>query len=124
MFNGFRVASIALLAAWMLPLASSAQRQDQNPARPQPVSPFPQPQSPISDDPDIARTQSDMAKKANHGRHALIKKDTDQLLVLATELKQSVDKSDENMLSVDVIRKADEIEKLARTVRENMRGSY
>jgi hypothetical protein len=37
-------------------------------------------------------------------------------------LKQSVDKSDENVLSLDVIKKAEEIEKLARSVKEKMKG--
>jgi hypothetical protein len=41
---------------------------------------------------------------------------------LSVELKQSVDKSDENVLSLDVIKKAEEIEKLARGVKEKMKG--
>ena len=41
---------------------------------------------------------------------------------LATALKQYVDKSNENTLSVDVIKKAEEIEKLAHTIREKMKG--
>jgi hypothetical protein len=63
-----------------------------------------------------------MAKKRNLQRQEDIKKDTDKLLSLATELKQDVDKTDENTLSVDVIKKAEEIEKLAHTVKEKMKG--
>jgi hypothetical protein len=33
-----------------------------------------------------------------------------------------VDKSNENILSMDVVRKADEIEKLARSVKTKMKG--
>jgi hypothetical protein len=44
------------------------------------------------------------------------------LLKLSVELKQSVDKSDENVLSLEVIKKAEEIEKLAHSVREKMKG--
>jgi hypothetical protein len=33
-----------------------------------------------------------------------------------------VDKSDKNTLSLDVVRKADEIEKLAHSVKERMKG--
>ena len=62
------------------------------------------------------------AKKANEDRAASLKADTDKLLKLATELKASVDKSNENILSVDVIKKADEIEKLAHSVKDKMRG--
>ena len=63
-----------------------------------------------------------MAKKRNLQRQEDIKKDTDKLLSLATELKQYVDKTDENTLSVEVIKKAEEIEKLAHTVKEKMKG--
>jgi len=59
----------------------------------------------------------------NKQRQQQIKRDTDKLLQLATELKLSVDKTDENQLSLEVIRKAEEIEKLARTVREKMRAN-
>ncbi|HEY1648058.1 MAG TPA: hypothetical protein VGF96_08760 [Terracidiphilus sp.] len=45
------------------------------------------------------------------------------LLKLATELKAEVDKSTKDTLSVNVIRKADEIEKLAHSVKENMKSS-
>lgn len=48
--------------------------------------------------------------------------DTDKLLALATDLKQQVDKTNQNILSVDVIKKADEIEKLAHSVKERMKG--
>jgi len=63
-----------------------------------------------------------MAKKANLERQASLKNDTDKLVKLAGELKEYVDKSNENMLSLNVIKKADEIEKLARSVKEKMKG--
>lgn len=63
-----------------------------------------------------------MAKKANLERQAALKADTDKLLKLATELKASVDKSNENTLSIDVLRKAEEIEKLAHSVKDKMKG--
>ena len=68
--------------------------------------------------------QKEMEKKANEQRHADLKRDTDRLLKLSTELKEYVDKTNENVLSLDVIKKADEIEKLARSVKTKMRGSY
>lgn len=48
--------------------------------------------------------------------------DTDKLLALATELKADVSKTNKDVLSVDVIKKADEIEKLAHSVKERMKG--
>ena len=64
-----------------------------------------------------------MAKKLNQQRQAQLKRDTDTLLRLATELKQYVDKSNESTLSVEVIKKADEIEKLAHSVKDRMKGN-
>ena len=61
-------------------------------------------------------------KAINKERQADLKKDTDKLYQLATELKDAVDKTNENMLSVDVIKKADEIEKLAKEVSKKMRN--
>ena len=79
--------------------------------------------TPIADgDEARARIASDMAKKAAKERVAALKQDTDRLLKLSVELKQSVDKSDENVLSLDVIKKAEEIEKLARGVKDKMKG--
>ena len=63
-----------------------------------------------------------MAKKANLERQAQLKNDTDKLLKLSQELKDYVDKSNENMLSLNVLKKAEEIEKLARSVKDKMKG--
>ncbi|MGA7907545.1 MAG: hypothetical protein WCA16_09090 [Candidatus Sulfotelmatobacter sp.] len=68
------------------------------------------------------RMAHDLAKKANQERAAELKADTAKLLKLATELKASVDKSNENVLSLDVIKKAEEIEKLAHSVKDKMKG--
>src|SRR5207253_2091536 len=59
-----------------------------------------------------AKLEKEMAKKANQERHADLKRDTDKLLKLATELKEYVDKSNENVLSLNVLKKAEQIEKL------------
>ena len=71
-----------------------------------------------------ARMERDMSKKANQSRQADLKRDTEKLLKLATELKDSVDKSSESMLSLDVIKKAEEIEKLAHSVKYKMKAAY
>ena len=76
-------------------------------------------------DEEEARTRMthDMEKKAAKQRVAALRTDTDRLLKLSQELKEYVDKSDENVLSLDVIKKAEAIEKLAKSVREKMKGS-
>jgi hypothetical protein len=73
-------------------------------------------------EPEDSRATQEMRKKANLERQAAIKNDTDKLLRLAQELKQSVDKSSANVLSLDVVKKAEEIEKLAHSVKDRMRG--
>jgi 5'-deoxynucleotidase YfbR-like HD superfamily hydrolase len=78
---------------------------------------------PMADEDDARnRITSEMEKKAAKERMAALKSDTDKLLKLSVELKSYVDKSNENVLSLDVIKKADEIEKLAKSVKEKMKG--
>ena len=80
------------------------------------------PPFPGEDDEARARMNKEMEKKAAKERVAALKSDTEKLVKLSTELKTYVDKSDENVLSLDVIKKAEEIEKLAKSVKEKMRG--
>ncbi|HWC19296.1 MAG TPA: hypothetical protein VG498_19955 [Terriglobales bacterium] len=75
-------------------------------------------------DPVEEKMEHQREKAMNKDRQTNLQKDTDRLLKLATELKESVDKSSEHTLSLDVIKKAEEIEKLAKSVKEKMRGSY
>jgi hypothetical protein len=78
---------------------------------------------PMSDEDEArARITNDMAKRAAKERIVALKNDTDKLLRLSVELKSYVDKSDEHVLSLDVIKKAEEIEKLARSVKDKMKG--
>jgi len=61
-------------------------------------------------------------KAQNDERQKRLVADTDKLLELATQLHTDVAKTDKNVLSIDVIKRADEIEKLAHAVKERMRG--
>jgi hypothetical protein len=74
-------------------------------------------------DPAAAEMRQRMMKQMNKERFAHIKKDTDQLLTLATQLKKSVDEANDQTLSLEVVRKAEQIEKLAKNVKEKMRGN-
>jgi len=75
-------------------------------------------------DRDIEQEMRDRQyKELNQKRQQDIRNETEKLLQLATELKQAVDKSNENLLSLDVVRKADEVEKLAKKVKEKMKES-
>jgi hypothetical protein len=53
-------------------------------------------------------------------REKRIAADKARLLKLATELKQEIDKAGSDTLSITVIRKATEIEKLARSLKQEM----
>jgi hypothetical protein len=75
-----------------------------------------------TESPWAAQQKRDIVKKQNELRQQEIKKDTDQLLELATELKQYVDKTNENIISLDVIKKAEQIEKLAKSVKDKMKA--
>jgi hypothetical protein len=66
--------------------------------------------------------QAKLALKRNADRQAQLVKDTDKLFDLAKELKTDVDKTNQDVLSVEVVKKADEIEKLAKSVRDKMKA--
>jgi IMP dehydrogenase/GMP reductase len=86
-----------------------------------PASPAATPQIGSTQDPMRQEAQDRMVREANKKRQQDIREDTDRLFQLATELKAAVDKSNENLLSLDVVRKADEVEKLAKKVKEKMK---
>jgi uncharacterized protein involved in exopolysaccharide biosynthesis len=67
------------------------------------------------------QTKKQNFEAANAERKKQIAEDSAKLLKLATELKTEVDKTTKDELSLSVIRKADEIEKLARNVKEKMK---
>lgn len=75
-------------------------------------------------DPLEEKMEHQREKAMNKQRQLQLQKDTDHLLELATQLKEYVDKSNEHTLSLDVVKKADEIEKLAKSVKDKMKGSY
>lgn len=63
------------------------------------------------------------AEKAhNEDRRKRMLADTEKLLALSTELKVYIEKTNRDELSLDVIRKAQEIEKLAHDVQQRMKN--
>jgi hypothetical protein len=75
-----------------------------------------------SDDPmaiEMARRQA-MARNAE--RQQQLVADTQKLYQLASELRDAVAKTNKNVLSIDVIKKTDEIDKLAKSIRDKMKG--
>ncbi len=96
------------------------------PAWGQPAAQAPRNQPPVRHIPEDSNLPASMDKKQlqriNQERFHKLKHDTDELYRLASELKDSVDKTDQNQLSVDVMKKAEQIEKLAKSVHDKMRG--
>jgi hypothetical protein len=81
------------------------------------------PQVETRQDPTQKEMQERIAREANKKRQQDIREETEKLFQLATELKAAVDKTNENLLSLDVVRKAEEVEKLAKKVKEKMKES-
>jgi hypothetical protein len=67
------------------------------------------------------KSQKQRFEAANTERQRQISEDTSKLLELATQLKAEVDKTSKDTLSLNVIRKAESIERLAKGVKEKMK---
>ena len=77
--------------------------------------------SPPARDPEQSRMLREMSRDRNILRQKEIVQDTNQLMDLVKQLKDAVDKSNKDQLSLSVVNTATEIEKLARAVKEKMR---
>jgi len=68
--------------------------------------------------------QQELVARVVADRQSQLRLDTEKLVALTAELKQHVDKAGGNILSMDVIKKAQEIQKLAKSVQDKMRNAY
>ena len=107
---------------FLLVAASIALTGELNPQTPEQQSPLPE----VHQSPDVMKMREQQNKvktfeAANIERKKQISDDSAMLLRLATELKTAVDKTSKDTLSIGIIRKADEIERLARGVKEKMK---
>jgi hypothetical protein len=78
-------------------------------------------QMPGMSQPDIIRHVEQKRMLMSERQKRLVE-DTDKLVALTTALKEQVDESNKDILSVDMIKKADQIEKLAHSVKERIKG--
>ena len=69
-----------------------------------------------------ARMQEQLADRRNSERQKQLVADTEKLFLLAQQLRDEVARSNKDQLSIPVVKKSDEIEKLAKAVKEKMRG--
>ena len=70
--------------------------------------------------PSLKAKQKQELLKANFEK---VKRDADDLLVLAKSLQEDVGKSNENVLSLRVVEKAEKIEKLAKRIKSTAKGA-
>jgi hypothetical protein len=121
-----RVLPVTFLLGTSLMLAQSAPEPHQLPLRKAP------PTEVVANDIAPAVTWEDPHEKLERAqivnavmeRQIALRRDTEKLLFLAEELKQNVDKTGPNILSMEVIKKAQEIEKLAKSVKDKMKQAY
>jgi hypothetical protein len=73
-------------------------------------------------DPTRVHMDEERVKAMNDDRHKRLSADIERLQALTNELKSDLDKANKDELSVEVIRKAAEIEKLAHDVQSRMKN--
>jgi hypothetical protein len=110
---------LCLATATVMPAVGGGMMQNTNPHLPPELNRVPD--SNQANDINSQQARNKNFEAANAARKKLIIDDTAKLLKLATDLKAEVDKTNQDTLSVGVIRKADEIEKLAHDVKEKMK---
>ena len=111
----------AILLATLAAASQLNSQQPGDPANPVPVGNGDR--SPDSKSPPAVEQQpmKPPLEGAAAERKREINDDSAKLLQLASDLKAEVDKTTKDTLSVSVVRKADEIERLAHNVREKMK---
>jgi hypothetical protein len=126
------LAGILPAGAWVVncrvdvPAVSAAQNS-QNPPPQNQMSPgLPDEPPPFGNGPPLGVDNNPQHRQIEQVQNAerlkQLAQDTDKLLALAKQLKDEVDQSNGNTLPVDAVKKAAEIEKLAKSVRSKIRG--
>lgn len=115
----------SLLPLW--PARSLAGQTASQPGLPQPGTPsYSRPSlgndPSLSPDPLGARAAVRLEHMREEERRKRLLADTAKLVELTTQLKAEVDSTSKDELSVEVVRKAAEIEKLARDVKDRMKS--
>jgi len=76
---------------------------------------------PVTRGDDVQRQQ---AQAANRQRQVEIRRDTVKMFQLTQELNEYLQKSSQGVMSIDAIKKAEQIEKLAHSVKSKMKQSF
>jgi hypothetical protein len=126
--SSFRLKVLAAILVAGCSVAANAQQQlPPIASRPVPTSPgqAPNPSDDNDQDAMARRAMIQQARRRNDQRQQDIVNDTAKLLVLTQQLKAELEKNKNNkdQMSATTIKKAEEIEKLAKSVKEKMKGS-
>lgn len=121
------LAGLIGIAALTATLALAQQQQSTPPA--QSAAPASQPHPSAASLPDAShavqtgqpQSKQEKIDAANALRRKQIADEAAKLLALATELKNEVNKTDKDTLSLQVIRKAESVEKVAKGVKDKMK---
>lgn len=115
---------LAVLSLASIPPAA-AQQASQSSTAQQPANPAPAIQQPATSQPapQPPATSAPAESKPATPQQKQLADDTAKLLALANELKAELDRSNKDTLSLSVIRKAEQVEKLAHRVRDEMKAS-
>ncbi len=76
----------------------------------------------MANDPLNNRMEQQQIRSRNSDRQRRLVSDTDKLVTLVKELKEEVESSEKPLEPNDVQRRAEEIEKLAKSVKDRMKG--
>jgi len=76
---------------------------------------------PVTRGDDVQRQQ---AQAANRQRQVEIRRDTVRMFQLTQELNEYLQKGSQGVMSIDAIKKAEQIEKLAHSVKSKMKQSF
>ncbi len=77
---------------------------------------------PMSPEPLNNRMEQQQIRSRNSDRQKRLVSDTDRLVILVKELKEEVETPDKPLEPNDVQKRAEEIEKLAKSVKDRMKG--
>ena len=114
---------ITFLLSPLVPVVAGARQLNQTNAPPSGVGRLPRPGDNTNEpNPTTGSNVYKMEHLREEERRKRLLTDTAKLVALSTELNAEVEKTTKDELSVDVVRKAAELEKLARDVKDRMRN--
>jgi len=118
---------VLMLGAGLRTSPVAAQQQHQPPGTPGLSQPTDAPRVPgmgtadSAPDPMRDTMREGMLRQANEQRHKKMLDDANRMVQLSNELKADVEKTQKDELSVEVLKKAAEVEKLAHDVQQRMK---